>query len=59
MNTLLKPFWNFVRQVSGDDAYERYLAHQRAHHSDTRPMTRREYFKRRQDEKWNKISRCC
>lgn len=59
MQSALRYFWNFLRQVSGDDAYERYLAHQRAHHHGKRAMTRREYFKQRQDEKWSKVSRCC
>jgi uncharacterized short protein YbdD (DUF466 family) len=59
MNSPLHAFWNFVRQVTGDDAYERYLAHHRAQHPDVRPMTRREFFRRRQDEKWSKVSRCC
>jgi uncharacterized short protein YbdD (DUF466 family) len=51
--------WRYLRQVTGDDAYERYVAHQQAAHAGASPMTRRQFFKKRQDEKWSKVSRCC
>ena len=57
-----KPFkqvWQFIREVTGDDAYERYLAHHRSHHPDRQPPTRRDYFKASQEQKWSKVSRCC
>lgn len=55
----LKKAWCYLRQVTGDDAYERYLAHQRRSHPDQQPLTREQYFRQRQDEKWSKVSRCC
>lgn len=55
----LKQLWGYLRQVTGDDAYERYLEHHGKAHPDALPMSRRDYFKHLQDEKWNKISRCC
>lgn len=55
----LKRVWEFLREVSGDDAYERYLAHQRQAHPGEPPMTREAYFKFRQEQKWSKVSRCC
>jgi uncharacterized short protein YbdD (DUF466 family) len=51
--------WRYLRQVTGDDAYERYLAHHRNEHPDAAPLTREQYFRKRQDEKWSKVSRCC
>ena len=48
-----------LRQVSGDDAYERYLAHHGQAHPGEPPMTQEQYFRKRQDEKWSKVSRCC
>ena len=51
--------WRYLRQVTGDDAYERYIAHQKLAHAGEPPLTRQAYFKRRQDEKWSKVSRCC
>lgn len=57
---LLKHFWAGFRQVTGDDAYERYLAHWQDHHADQgKPMNRKEFFKVEQDRKWNGVRRCC
>jgi uncharacterized short protein YbdD (DUF466 family) len=58
----LKLFWQRVRQLSGDDAYERYLAHYNEHHaqpSAAAPLTRADFFKQWQDQKWKGIKRCC
>lgn len=70
----LKPFWHVIhqnlRQLSGEDAYERYLvrfaAHQKMHavkmndlqHAEM-PLTREAFFKQWQDDKWTGIKRCC
>jgi uncharacterized short protein YbdD (DUF466 family) len=57
--------WQFLRRLSGDDAYERYLNHFAKHHlSDCahnceNPLTRKAFFKKWQDEKWNGVKRCC
>jgi len=59
MGVDLKQIWNYLRHVTGDDAYERYLAHHRQAHPGEPPMTQRQYFRKRQDEKWSKVSRCC
>ncbi|WP_272227456.1 MULTISPECIES: YbdD/YjiX family protein [Methylophilus] len=55
-------FWQRVRQLSGDDAYERYLAHYNEHHAqpgEAAPLTRADFFKQWQDQKWTGIKRCC
>ena len=57
--TELKRAWRYLREVTGDDAYERYLAHHTQSHPDQPPLTREQYFRQRQDEKWSKINRCC
>ncbi len=44
----LHVFWRWLRAVSGDDAYERYLAHHAAAHPDGMPLGRREFFSREQ-----------
>ncbi len=59
MTTLIRTCWRLLRQASGDDAYERYLTHLQSRHPGARPMTRHEFFRRRQEEKWGKVSRCC
>jgi len=55
----IRNFWIYLRQVSGDDAYERYLAHQQLAHAGETPLTRQQFFKKHQEEKWGKVSRCC
>jgi uncharacterized short protein YbdD (DUF466 family) len=51
--------WRFVRQVSGDDAYERYLSHQQEAHAGCTVMSREQFYKFRQEQKWNRVTRCC
>jgi len=55
----LSSLLNLLRQLSGDDAYERYLAHHAQAHGDKPPLTRREFFKQEQERKWNGVRRCC
>jgi uncharacterized short protein YbdD (DUF466 family) len=52
-------FFKIIRQLSGDDAYERYLAHQTHAHPDAPPLSRAEFFKQEQERKWNGVRRCC
>ena len=54
-------FWQLIRQLSGDDAYDRYLNHFAKHHSEEggEPLGKAEFFKQRQDNKWTGINRCC
>lgn len=59
LNVLLLRGWRMLRELSGDDAYERYLAHHAALHAGTPPLSRREYFRRHEQEKWGGIRRCC
>lgn len=51
--------WRYLREVSGDDAYERYLAHCAAHHAGEKPMSPKDYFAERQRQKWSGVTRCC
>ena len=58
--THLKSLWQVIRSLSGDDAYDRYLAHWRDHHGgEGAPLDRKTFYKQRQDRKWNRINRCC
>jgi uncharacterized short protein YbdD (DUF466 family) len=50
-----------LRELSGDDAYERYLAHRRecaALEAHT-PLSRAEFFAAEQRRKWDGVRRCC
>lgn len=58
-------FWASVRQLSGDDAYERYLQHYAEHHQldspevSEPPLSKEAFFKAWQDKKWTGVKRCC
>ncbi len=56
---LLRNLWQALRRLSGDDAYELYLAHLAARHPGQTPLSRAEFFRRWQEEKWQGITRCC
>jgi uncharacterized short protein YbdD (DUF466 family) len=51
--------WRYIRAVSGDDAYERYLAHHAAEHPEQAPLSCKAYFNERQRQKWTGVTRCC
>jgi len=55
----LRQSWRLIRQLSGDDAYERYLVHQAAAHPGQPPLSRAAYFRRCEQEKWHGVRRCC
>ena len=66
----LKLFWQNIRELSGDDAYERYLMRHAEHHKlqahenchlehDEPPLNREAFFKQWQESKWTGIKRCC
>ena len=55
--------WRLLRQMSGDDAYERYLrlyaANQQQHQHASPPLSREAFCKAWQEDKWNGVKRCC
>jgi uncharacterized short protein YbdD (DUF466 family) len=59
----IKHIWHMIRQLSGDDAYERYLKHHAEFHANTvdasPALSRQDFFKLWQDNKWKGINRCC
>ena len=55
----LRRIWECLRRISGDDAYERYRAHQALRHPDAPLMTRREFCADEERRKWSGVSRCC
>ena len=65
MSDKIKALWRIVRRLSGDDAYEQYLKHYAQHHQTNAelechlPLSKADFFKQWQDEKWNGIKRCC
>ena len=59
LNNLLRALWGAVRRISGDDGYERYLAHRAAVHPDMPALPRRAWFAHQLQQKWSGIKRCC
>jgi uncharacterized short protein YbdD (DUF466 family) len=57
---ILRGLWAILRNLSGDDAYERYLDHLQRHHPDAVPLNRRSFFRSEQQRRWNGgPNRCC
>jgi uncharacterized short protein YbdD (DUF466 family) len=54
----LSLLWQFIRHLTGDNAYERYLIHHQQHHTGN-PLSRKEFIKYEQQRKWSGIRRCC
>ena len=53
-----------LREITGDDAYERYLEHWHRHHANLnqtveKPLGRRDFLRQRENERWNGVRRCC
>ena len=48
----------WLRAISGDDAYDRYLTHHARTHEGS-PMSRRQFYEERERRKWSGVSRCC
>jgi uncharacterized short protein YbdD (DUF466 family) len=56
---ILRKIWRTIRELSGDDAYDRYLQHHTEHHSACIQLSREAFFKQWQDGKWQGVKRCC
>jgi uncharacterized short protein YbdD (DUF466 family) len=50
---------SLLRGVTGDDAYEKYLAHMRSTEPARQPMSDKEFFRAQMEQKWSCISGCC
>ena len=60
MRVALRRIWALLREVTGDDAYERYCRHWQAHHADRgAPLERAAFFREEQRRKWEGLRRCC
>ena len=57
----LRRLWRLLRRLSGDDAYERYLAHWHRQHADegNEPLSRKEFCCAEIERKWSGLKRCC
>jgi uncharacterized short protein YbdD (DUF466 family) len=52
--------WRALRALTGDDAYERYLAHLSRRHPGQTPLSAATFYLREQERRWNNgPNRCC
>jgi uncharacterized short protein YbdD (DUF466 family) len=61
MRVALRRFWTVLRELTGDDAYERYLAHWHSQHAadGSAPLDRAAFFREELRRKWEGVRRCC
>lgn len=61
MTATLRRAWGYLRELTGDDAYERYLAHWRSQHAaeGSVPLDRAAFVREEQRRKWEGVRRCC
>ena len=57
LTNLVKTFWNYLREVSGENEYARYQLRMRAEGQS--PLSRREFYDQRQRQKYSRPNRCC
>jgi len=53
MKEHLRAIWEFLKEISGENAYDRYLTVHAATHPGKKATTRGEFYRARQDEKYN------
>jgi len=63
-NRALRKAWQWLREVTGDAAYDNYLRHctaneNRAHSSPFKKLTRAEFYSDALRRKYSTINRCC
>jgi uncharacterized short protein YbdD (DUF466 family) len=59
LRNTVRSVWNGLRNILGDDAYERYLDHQHRRHPDTVPLERAAFYQAELERRWSGINRCC
>lgn len=59
MRLAIARWWQILRSLTTDGAYEQYLAHHRGAHPHEPPLTRQSFYLRQQERKWTGVNRCC
>jgi uncharacterized short protein YbdD (DUF466 family) len=54
---MLRALWNYLRDVSGENDYARYRRRMFAEGGE--PVSKREFYDQRQQEKYSRPNRCC
>lgn len=63
IKNLIKKLKSLVKKISGEAEYQKYLKHYKKHHTQKphshKPLTKQEFFAKKEDGKWQKVNRCC
>jgi uncharacterized short protein YbdD (DUF466 family) len=62
MKTLIgawRTWWSGLRSITGDDAYERYVAHRRHTHAGDALLDRGAFYRAELERRWSQPNRCC
>ncbi|MEY2855349.1 MAG: hypothetical protein RL030_2481 [Pseudomonadota bacterium] len=59
MKQFLSAGLSLLRGVTGDDAYEKYVAHMKRTQPEERPMSAEAFFSAQLEQKWNCVNGCC
>jgi len=52
-------FKNLIAKLNGNNQYQKYLHHFQEQHPSQNPLTKQQFFAKKEQEKWSKINRCC
>jgi uncharacterized short protein YbdD (DUF466 family) len=56
---MLRKIIQFFSKLNHNQEYQGYLAHLKQHHPKQKPLNKRQFFAKKEQEKWSKINRCC
>lgn len=56
LRKIFKKFQNIYWRLNGDLEYQKYLQSNHHHHQ---ILSRKDFFLKKENEKWEKINRCC
>lgn len=59
MRQFLSAGLSLLRGVTGDDAYEKYLAHHQRTQPEVPPLSAEAFFKAQLEQKWTCVNGCC
>ena len=59
MKQFLSAGLSLLRGVTGDDAYDKYVAHVRRTQPEEKPMSAETFFRAQLEQKWNCVNGCC
>lgn len=53
---MFKKLKNLYQRLNGDAEYQKYL---QSNHNNHSPLNKKDFFLKKEQEKWGKINRCC